>query len=68
MREAEIIRRTAETDIRLKLKLDGTGFIVELCGDVKALGLGEGVTGAKLPLGILVFNQRKFASVDFLPC
>lgn len=25
MREAEIIRRTAETDIRLKLKLDGTG-------------------------------------------
>ena len=25
MREAEIIRRTAETDIRLSLKLDGTG-------------------------------------------
>lgn len=25
MREAEIIRRTAETDIRLQLKLDGTG-------------------------------------------
>ena len=34
----------------------------------KTLSLGQGVAGAKLPLFVSVFNQRKFAPVNFLPC
>ena len=34
----------------------------------QTLSLGQGVAGAKLPLFVSVFNQRKFAPVNFLPC
>ena len=44
------------------------GLVVELRGNVQALGLGEGVTGTKLSFLVSVFNERKFAPVNFHPC
>ena len=46
----------------------GACLVVELRGDVQALGLGQLVAGAKFTFCILVFNQRKIAPVNFHPC
>ena len=43
-------------------------LVVELRGDVQALGLGELVARAKLAFLVFVINQLKFQPVNFFPC
>ena len=43
-------------------------LVVELRGDVQALGLGQLVAGAELTFLISIINQPKIRPVDFQPC
>ena len=43
-------------------------FVVELRGDVQALGFGELVTRQWAPRWVLVSTELKFQPSDFLPC
>jgi hypothetical protein len=42
------------------MNLSPDSFVVELCGDVETLGLGQRKAGAKLPICILVRPELKF--------
>ena len=46
----------------------GAGLVVELRGDVQALGLGEDVAGAKLSVSVLVRPELKFQPGYSFPC